>query len=426
MPKVRMPASVQAPAIIVVMGVSGVGKTTIGRLLADRLHRPFKDADALHSPANIDKMRHGTPLNDDDRRAWLGLVAQQIAGWQHDGRGGVIACSALKRSYREFISGGRQHVIFVYLHGDKATIANRLAARQDHFMPEHLLASQFDALEEPTLDEAAIWVPVSGTPEEIVTALLAQLDTWQKEARTAAALSTTIADDLPALAQALADWFVEATQARTGRIAVAAAGGSTPKAFYHCLASPPYQARVPWSRLHWFFGDERFVPPTSPASNYRMFAEAIAADRFIPPENLHAVPTTEISAARAAALYENELHSFYGADRLDPNRPFFDVTLLGLGTDGHTASLFPGNTALDERRTWVLPSVAPDGSTRITLTYPLLDSSANTAFLVAGAEKRPIMARFLAGDRALPAARLSPLGTVRMFADRAAYPGDSS
>ncbi|MDH7796065.1 MULTISPECIES: 6-phosphogluconolactonase [unclassified Beijerinckia] len=421
-----MPTSSQAPAIIVVMGVSGVGKTTIGQLLAQRLHRPFEDADALHTPANIDKMRRGTPLTDDDRRAWLGLVAQKIEAWQRDGRGGVIACSALKHTYRELISRGRQDVIFVYLHGDKATIADRLAARQGHFMPEHLLASQFDALEEPTLDEDAIWVPVSGTPEEIVTALLAQLETRQKEARMAATLSTTISDDPTALARALADWFVQTLRDKSGRIAVAVAGGSTPKAFYQCLAAPPYQAQVPWSRVHWFFGDERFVPPTSASSNYRMFAEAIAAERFVPPENLHAIPTAEVSAARAAALYEEELRSFYGADRLNPDRPFFDVTLLGLGTDGHTASLFPGSTALDERQTWVLPSVAPDGSTRITLTYPLLESSAQTAFLVAGAEKQPILAQFLAGDRALPAARLSPHGLVRLFADRAAYPGGSA
>jgi len=399
------------------MGVSGAGKTTTGQLLAAHLHCSFADADDLHVPASIEKMRRGLPLSDEDRQPWLARVAQTIEDWRAQGHGGVIACSALKRHYRDVIRGGRDDVTFVYLHGTKAAIADRLAVRSGHFMPGQLLASQFEILEEPTPNEHAIWVPISGAPHEAVAAVLTGLE----ERGMAQALSTTITDDPRALAEALADWFVEILQAKSGRIVVAVAGGSTPKAFYQCLATPPCEARLPWERIHWFFGDERFVPPTSPASNYRMFAEAIEAARFIPPENLHPVPTKEASAAQAAGRYEEELQAFYGSDRLDPSRPFFDVTLLGLGTDGHTASLFPGSPALDERQAWVRPSMAPDGSDRITLTYPLLESSRETVFLVAGADKRTILARLLGDDQALPAARLKPNGVVRLFADRAAF-----
>lgn len=414
-----MPTPTRAPLLIVVMGVSGAGKTTVGRLLAVHLHCPFADADDLHAPASVEKMRRGQPLSDEDRQPWLARVAEKIDDWRRQGQAGVITCSALKRSYRDVIRGGRDDVTFVYLQGAKAAIADRLAVRSGHFMPDQLLASQFEILEEPAPNERAIWVPISGAPQEIVAAILTSL----KERRMAQAPSTTIADDPQALARALADWFVETLETKSGRIVVAVAGGSTPKAFYHCLATPPYQARLPWERIHWFFGDERFVPPTSPASNYRMFAEAIEAARFIPPENLHPVPTDAASAAQAAARYAEELQAFYGSDHLDPSQPFFDVTLLGLGTDGHTASLFPGSPALDERHAWAWPSMAPDGSDRITLTYPLLESSRETVFLVAGADKRPILARVLSHDQALPAARLRPSGTVRLFADRAAFDG---
>jgi len=126
----------------------------------------------------------------------------------------------------------------------------------------------------------------------------------------------------------------------------------------------------------------------------------------------------------AAAAYERELKSFYGSDSPDPARPIFDVVLLGLGPDGHTASLFPDSAVLDEHRRWV--AAVPDAKSepRITLTYPALESSRRTAFLVAGREKRAILSRFRAGDEALPAARLRPAGTLVVFADAAATQND--
>jgi 6-phosphogluconolactonase len=127
-----------------------------------------------------------------------------------------------------------------------------------------------------------------------------------------------------------------------------------------------------------------------------------------------------LSPQQAAAAYEQTLKDFYGADRLAPARPLFDVTLLGIGADGHTASLFPGHPALDERDHWTLAVIGAKSEARITLTYPALDSSRHAAFLVTGAGKRDVMVRAHAGDRTLPAGRVRPVGELHWFADRAA------
>ena len=141
----------------------------------------------------------------------------------------------------------------------------------------------------------------------------------------------------------------------------------------------------------------------------------------IPVVNIHRVPTEGVSPDAAASAYERELKSFYGSDRLDPSRPLFDVTLLGLGPDGHTASLFPGTAVLEERERWVAPVADAKGLMRITLTYPVLESSRNVAFLVEGEAKRAIVARVRQGaSLSLPAARLHPSGTLWLFADAAA------
>jgi 6-phosphogluconolactonase len=132
------------------------------------------------------------------------------------------------------------------------------------------------------------------------------------------------------------------------------------------------------------------------------------------------MPTEGLGAEAAAAAYERELKAFYGADAIDPVRPLFDVTLLGLGTDGHTASLFPGSPALDERTRWAVSAPGAGGKPRITLTYPVLESSRRTAFLIAGTEKRDIFKRLRAGASDLPAARLHPAGSLRLFVDVAA------
>ena len=161
-------------AAIVVMGVAGAGKSTIGQALATRLDCAFRDADSFHPPANIAKMSQGVPLTDDDRWPWLDAIAAWIAEQRAGGTIGVVTCSALKRRYREVLLRGGQ-VRLVYLKGDMPLIARRLAARQGHFMPAALLQSQFDALEEPASEEAAITIAINAAPEAIVTQILAEL-----------------------------------------------------------------------------------------------------------------------------------------------------------------------------------------------------------------------------------------------------------
>jgi 6-phosphogluconolactonase len=129
-----------------------------------------------------------------------------------------------------------------------------------------------------------------------------------------------------------------------------------------------------------------------------------------------------MAAAEAALAYEGELKAYYGAPHLDPARPLFDVVLLGLGADGHTASLFPGSAALRERERWVVAADGPDAVTRISLTYPALESSGHVAFVVAGAEKRPILGRLLDEDATLPASHVHPVGVSRIFVDASAAP----
>lgn len=168
-----MPPSVVS--VLVVMGVSGSGKTTVGALLAGRLGWPFEDADDLHPPANVAKMQAGTPLTDEDRLPWLQAVAAWIDARRAAGGHGVVACSALRRTYRDVLCGGRPDVRLVYLKGDPALIAQRQAARHGHFMPTSLMASQFSTLEEPAENEAAITVAVEGRPSAIADAVLLAL-----------------------------------------------------------------------------------------------------------------------------------------------------------------------------------------------------------------------------------------------------------
>lgn len=163
------------PSVIVVMGVSGSGKTTVGALLAGRLHWEFEDADWLHPAANVEKMQAGTPLTDEDRWPWLQAVAEWIDATRAQGGHAVIACSALKRRYRDIIIGARPDVRLVYLKGSEALIARRIAARHGHFMSKSLLHSQFEALEEPTAGEHAVTVSIEPRPHQIVAHIVAQL-----------------------------------------------------------------------------------------------------------------------------------------------------------------------------------------------------------------------------------------------------------
>jgi gluconokinase len=156
--------------VVVIMGVVGVGKTTIGSLLAHQLAWQFVDADTFHSPANVQKMRSGKPLDDSDRMPWLESIHDAIVKWIAERRNVVLACSALKRSYRIKLS--HSDVVFVYLRGDPSLIARRLRARKGHYATGQLLASQLEALEEP---EHAIAVEVDATPAEIVTEIRGRL-----------------------------------------------------------------------------------------------------------------------------------------------------------------------------------------------------------------------------------------------------------
>jgi len=226
--------------------------------------------------------------------------------------------------------------------------------------------------------------------------------------------------DPEALARCVADWLLAAATAKDGTFAVALSGGTTPRILYEKLASPSYRDSFPWSRTHWFWGDERFVPHDDERSNYRMVREALLSRAPIPATNIHPVPTEGVTPKGAAGAYELELKSFYGAERLDAARPLFDVTFLGLGSDGHTASLFPGTAVLAERERWVAAVVGAKSEPRISLTYPALESSRRAAFLVAGQGKRAMLERLRRGDEGLPAARLHPSGSLCIFADVAA------
>jgi 6-phosphogluconolactonase len=226
-----------------------------------------------------------------------------------------------------------------------------------------------------------------------------------------------VAPDPEALARRVAEWLVERVTGKEGPFALTLSGGSTPERLYQILAAPAFRERIDWSRMHLFWGDERYVPHDHPDSNYRMAHEAFIDHVAIPPGQVHPIPTGP-SPAAAAAAYEETLKDFYGAATLDSSRSIFDVTLLGLGPDGHTASLFPGDAALAERRAWVEPVVGARPEPRITLTLPVLAASDTVAYLVTGAEKRPVIERLRAGDTELPAARVRAARELRWFLDR--------
>ena len=164
-----------APVVLVVMGVSGSGKTTVATLLAERLGWPFAEGDDFHPPANVAKMHGGTPLTDADRLPWLQAIAAWIDQRRAAGGGGIISCSALKRAYRDILIGGRRDVRLVYVRGTHALIAARIGARHDHFMPASLLQSQFDTLEEPGADEDPIIADAALSPPAMMESVLTGL-----------------------------------------------------------------------------------------------------------------------------------------------------------------------------------------------------------------------------------------------------------
>ena len=182
-----------------------------------------------------------------------------------------------------------------------------------------------------------------------------------------------------------------------GRFTWALSGGSTPRGLYRRLASDPFRDRMPWEAIHFFWGDERHVPPDHPESNFRMARESMLDAAPVPPENIHRIHSEEPDAERAAAEYDDELRSFFGP------APRFALVLLGLGKDGHTASLFPGGTAVHERERLVVAVIAPgveaQKTFRITLTPPVLNNARRAVFLVSGEDKAPALHAVIEGAR---------------------------
>lgn len=232
-----------------------------------------------------------------------------------------------------------------------------------------------------------------------------------------------IFDSASEVARAAADRFVEIARAAIdarGRFGVALAGGSTPKRAYELLASDEYKDKLDWSKVHIFFGDERCVPPDDAESNYRMANEAMLSRLPIPQQNIHRMQGMGDAVANAR-LYEDELRTYFN----DASWPSFDLVFLGMGDDGHTASLFPGSPALSEQQAWTAANwVEKLKAYRITLTAPAINHAAHVIFLVTGENKAERLAEVLSDNlepQRLPAQLISPVsGSLEWFVDKAA------
>ncbi len=231
--------------------------------------------------------------------------------------------------------------------------------------------------------------------------------------------TTEILDDPQALAARAADVIADVLRGCAAPFRLCLSGGSTPRGAYNLLSG---RNDLDWDCTELFFGDERFVPHDNADSNYRMARESLLAGGTVHPRALLAMPTDGTPQSCADA-YEEILRQQYGASLLDPAVPLFDLMLLGLGPDGHTASLIPGQPVLQERTRWAAPVPQGRDEVRLTLTYPALESSKLTLFLVAGADKAQAVARVRSGDASLPAGALQPSGDVIWLLDRAAAGG---
>lgn len=221
------------------------------------------------------------------------------------------------------------------------------------------------------------------------------------------------------LAYSAAAYLVEMVEKSDAVVSVVLSGGSTPKRLYQLLATDTFARRIDWQRLHVFWGDERCVPPDHADSNYRMARESLLDHVPIPDENVHRI-AGELDPTQAAALYEQHLRAFFSG------QPRFDLILLGLGNDGHTASLFPHTPALDERERWVVADYyAPvQPPWRVTLTPPAINAAARVVFLVSGEEKADMLRRVLEGEfkpHELPAQLIQPIsGELTWLVDETA------
>lgn len=381
--------------IIVVMGVAGSGKTTIGTMLADALGCAWLEGDALHSTANIEALRRGVAVMDADRAPWLSAIHDRMVGAFERGRSLVVGCSALRESYRTALSEGLP-VTWVYLKGSAELIRSRLLHRAGHFMATTMLDSQFDTLEEP---HDAIVVDISLPPRVIVEHLLASLNPDDERMSTndmrVPAEDVRVAADLDELggrvAGAAATTIRDIVEA-TGRCSSVLSGGTTPRGLYRILGSR-FRDAVPWSNVHVFWSDERCVPHEDVRNNYRMAHETLLDHVPCPSGNIHPMPDCTADPSRATREYEDTLREYFAGAP-----PAFDLSILGLGADGHTASLFPGSAALREQTRWVLPVITnAEPPSRLTLTLPALTASARTWFVVSGSNKAVAVRRVLTG-----------------------------
>jgi 6-phosphogluconolactonase len=198
-----------------------------------------------------------------------------------------------------------------------------------------------------------------------------------------------VSPDAATLAAATAGFICDHLQGDGPRFAVALSGGGTPRDTYALLAERPFRDRIPWDRVHWFMVDERMVPPGDARSNFRMIGEALFSRAPVAADHVHAIPTVGLDVGQAARVYEETLRRFHGSDDLSAGQPLFDVVLLGLGDDGHTASLFPGNPVLDEASRWVVPvHDPPPFSSRVRASAPCLRGCATRT-----SRCRPLMFR---------------------------------
>jgi len=238
-------------------------------------------------------------------------------------------------------------------------------------------------------------------------------------------VSIEILPDAEALALRAADLFALAAQeaaAARGRFAVALSGGETPRTLYRLLARQQFSQKIPWRRVEFYWGDERCVPPDDPASNYGMARDALLKHVPLPEVNVHRVHGEE-GAGAAAPAYERDLRALAALERPKSELPVFDLVLLGLGGDGHTASLFPHSDALAVEH-FAVATEAPDGSPRVTLTYPVINAARRVWFLVSGAGKAGMVAEVLEGltvPEAVPAQGVRPVhGHLTWLLDEAA------
>ena len=232
-----------------------------------------------------------------------------------------------------------------------------------------------------------------------------------------------VAADPAEMAKMAAERVIARISANAGRAAICLTGGPGPKLLYQLLATDGYRSRIPWDHVHWFIGDDRFVAADDPLNNMGM-ARRLFLDRCAPADTIHPIPTDATDPEDASRRYESELKSYYGSSRLNPARPLFDLVLMGVGPDGHTASLFPGYPAVDETERWVVgvPMANVDPLVpRVTLTLPVLASCHEMLFEAAGADKRPILTRVFEGED-LPANRASSMAASIWLVDQAALP----